>query len=158
MEVKEFYKACEDILETKTEFKEPKVPSIRYNRETGEPYRPSTIATRWGGREPGNGRFPGRGLIRVFGPTLIQVALNDPNISGIFNSMDDVLRALEKAMGTSKETPKIGDEIDVVIIGELIGKGTILKDYNEDQWIVEIIIQNSNGSKEKTKRYIDKEA
>ncbi len=155
MKVSEFYKACEDILGTKTEYKEQKLYT-KFDRETGKPYQIATRAGRWGGREPGNGRFPGRGLIRVFGST-IHVALNDPKVSGIFNSMEDALQALEEAMGTIKKEAKIGDEIDVVIMGESIGKGTIIEDYNEDQWIVEVEI-TTNGCKQKVKRYIDKKA
>lgn len=154
MKIAEFYRACEDILGTKTEYKEQKL-YIKFDRETGKPYKILTRATRWGGREPGNGRFPGNGLIRVFG-TQIHVTLHNPNVNGTFNSFDEVLKELEEAMG-SKKILEISDEIDVYIMGESMGKGTIVEDYDENQWVVEIEITHSDGHKEKVKRYIDKE-
>lgn len=156
MKIADFYKKCEDILDSKTEYKE-QVLYTKYDRETGEPYKIATRASRWGGREPGNGRFPGRGLIRVFGAQ-IHVSLSNPPMNGIFNSMEDALAGLEKIMGTVKKVPVVGDEIDVYIMEEFVGKGIIIEDYNEDQWIVEVEISDSSGNKHKAKRYIDKEA
>ncbi len=156
MKVSEFYKACEDILGTKTEYKEQKIYT-KYDRETGQPYKPATRATRWGGREPGNGRFPGNGLIRVFG-SIIHITLTDPQLSGTFNSFEDALKALEEAVGAEKELPEVGDEIDVYIQGKFIGKGIIADEYDENQWTVDVTIVNSDDSTRKVRRYIDKKA
>ena len=40
---------------------------------------------------------------------------------------------------------------------ESMGKGIIIEEYDENQWVVEIEITYSDGHKEKVKRYIDKE-
>ncbi len=155
MEVKEFYKACEDILDAKTEYEE-KVLYTKYNHETGEPYKIPTRGSRWGGREPGNGRFPGKGLIRVFG-SIIHVSLNDPKIQRTFNSFEEVLAALEEAVGVTSVEQKIGDEIDVIIMGKPMGKGTIVDEYDDRQWIVSFVEFN-NGHSQNVKRFIDKKS
>lgn len=54
--------------------------------------------TRWNNRTAGNGRFPGHGIVRMFGPNAIQVALYNPKLSGQFTSMDAVYAAIKKAM------------------------------------------------------------
>jgi hypothetical protein len=59
------------------------------------PYRKRT---RWNNRTAGNGRFPGHGLIRMFGPTSIHVALYEPKLSGQFKSMDAVYAAIKEAL------------------------------------------------------------
>ncbi len=153
MEDSEFYKACEDILGVKTEYKEEKIQT-KFSRETGEEYAQQTRATRWGGREPGNGRFPGCGLIRIFG-NQIQVALKNPSICGIFNSHEDVLEALKEIM-IEKKNPEIGDKIDVCIMGKDYGKGIIVEDHNDDQWVVTFEMIYPNGYKTEQRRYIDK--
>lgn len=50
---------------------------------------------RWN-RQLGNGRFPGFGLIRVFGPRTIQVALRWPGCNKTFNSYEGALAFLEE--------------------------------------------------------------
>ncbi|MEZ2126165.1 MULTISPECIES: hypothetical protein [unclassified Sinorhizobium] len=49
---------------------------------------------RWNNRKPGKGRFPGYGIVRMFGPHLIQLALHDPKLSSTFHSTDAALAAL----------------------------------------------------------------
>lgn len=52
---------------------------------------------RWGPREPGNGRFPGFGLVRVFSNCLIHVSLTHPQLNGIYKSMAEALTAITEA-------------------------------------------------------------
>jgi hypothetical protein len=59
----------------------------------GEPFR-FHKRTRWNNREPGQGRFPGRGIIRSFGST-VHVALLDPAIS-MTGTKEEVLDRLRK--------------------------------------------------------------
>lgn len=47
--------------------------------------------TRWNNRDPGNGRFPGRGLVRRYNSTFIHVHLFKPAMIGIYTSEDAVL-------------------------------------------------------------------
>lgn len=51
--------------------------------------------TRWNNRTAGNGRFPGHGLVRYFGPTHIQVSLTTPLITGLFHNTNDALSAIQ---------------------------------------------------------------
>jgi hypothetical protein len=48
---------------------------------------------RWNNRGPGSGRFPGKGIVRVFGDK-IHVALTQPMISKICNSKEEALELL----------------------------------------------------------------
>lgn len=60
---------------------------------------PFSYKTRWNQRQAGNGRFPGRGLIRMYQTDLIHVVLNNPVVvSRRFTSEQDVLDFLKKAM------------------------------------------------------------
>ena len=157
MKIDEFYRECEDILGVKTKYKEQKLYN-KVDRETGEIYKVPTRATRWGGREPGNGRFPGRGMIRVFGST-IHVSLRDPVVSGIFSSFEDVLVALRASVEdvVEKPEPQVGDEIDVYIGGEFKGRGTIIDDYDESQWNVKLTLTYPNGHSAVVNRFVDKD-
>jgi hypothetical protein len=60
----QFYAECAALLGTSHE---------------GEPFQ-YRYRTRWNNRTPGQGRFPGKGIIRVFGNS-VHVALTDPAIS-----------------------------------------------------------------------------
>jgi len=42
--------------------------------------------TRWNNRLPGNGRFPGHGIVRYFGSTHVLVRLTNPSLNGLFNA------------------------------------------------------------------------
>lgn len=55
------------------------------------------LKKRWGPRTPGNGRFPGRGIVRFFSPTVIHVALRHPSINGQFADPDAALTAIKQA-------------------------------------------------------------
>jgi len=56
--------------------------------------------TRWTNRfeGAGNGRFPPNGLVRMFGPNLIHIALMSPRLSGQFKSPQDALDAIKQAI------------------------------------------------------------
>jgi len=52
--------------------------------------------TRWNNRKPGSGRFPDRGLVRLFGGR-VQVALHRPRpVHRWFDSREEALRFLEE--------------------------------------------------------------
>jgi len=54
--------------------------------------------SRWGPRQPGNGRFPGHGIARWFGPADVHLAFSRPVVSGRFNSAAAALNALRDAV------------------------------------------------------------
>lgn len=61
-------------------------------------YKPFTMhqKRRWYNRNPGNGRFEGFGLIRMFSPNCIHVCLKRPmQINKIFKSQEEVIDFLE---------------------------------------------------------------
>ena len=70
----DFYSTCAEILQTNHQY----VPGL------------TTYRTRWNDRDPGNGRFPGFGTIRWFGPTAMHVASMDPPINRSFSSEQEV--------------------------------------------------------------------
>lgn len=70
-----FYAECAAILGVDYEY----LPSLGYRR-------------RWGQRLPGNGRFRDIGLIRMFGPTCIHVAIEGS--SRTFKSQDETFKFL----------------------------------------------------------------
>lgn len=82
-EHEEFYNECAKILNSDQEF----IPNIskRHNR--------------WGPRQPGNGRFPEFGTIRVFSEQYIHVALNKPeSVVKTFDGKEKVLEFLRELM------------------------------------------------------------
>lgn len=70
-----FYAQCGEIL------------GIEHNWNT-----PVARRTRWNARRIGNGRFPGYGLIRVYGD---QVMVTNHSGTKMYKSADEVLRMLE---------------------------------------------------------------
>lgn len=85
-----FYAACGEMLGMKHNYVDS-VPQPKVDRY-GVIYMPATKATRWGGREPGNGRYPGFGTIRLFG-NVVQIRLTRPK--QIFATIDGLDTALE---------------------------------------------------------------
>jgi hypothetical protein len=84
----EFYDKCAQLLGTTHEYDEW-VRYTRVDRETGEQY--IRDRSRWGPRKVGNGRYPGFGMIRRFGPSHIHVALTLPvSVNRVFSSEQDV--------------------------------------------------------------------
>ena len=96
----DFYGRCAEILGTEHQYRDG-VPRPKMDRE-GKMYTPSSRATRWGGREPGNGRFSGFGLIRLFGNT-VQINLTKPKrISAIIDGREEALAFLEKEVNNNE--------------------------------------------------------
>lgn len=93
MEKEDFYQKCAELLDTEHTYRAKPQDQIRlrYDGTVGNTYR-----NRWNNREPGNGRFPGHGLIRHFG-RLIHVNLLDPRLYGLYKTEEDALVAIEKA-------------------------------------------------------------
>lgn len=72
-----FYDKCAALLGTTHEYHDP----VR--------------RTRWNNRRLGNGRFPGRGVIRPYGPHCIHVMLSNPVVMRTFASVDALFEFLE---------------------------------------------------------------
>ena len=98
MEKKEFYAKCAELLDCENLYVDESAPIQKIDRNTGEKYQPMTKATRWGRREPGAGRFPDHGIIRVFNDTTILVGLINPKLNGTFDSFDAVLVAIKQTL------------------------------------------------------------
>lgn len=90
MDREAFYDECSRILGAPYSYRAP-------------PYRK---LTRWNNRAPGNGRFPGYGLIRMFGPHHIQIALRRPaEINRLCHSEEEAFTALKAAAQTQGPQP-----------------------------------------------------
>lgn len=50
--------------------------------------------TRWNNRTPGRGRYPGRGMVRLFGDT-VHIALSQPPCTRVIHGREDALQMLE---------------------------------------------------------------
>lgn len=157
MKEKEFYEKCAKIVGTESKYTIPKKLAKRFNRETGEMYLPSTGATRWGGREPGNGRFAGLGLIRCFGPNCIQINIKNPNLNGTYKGYEEALNALRKVFPKENNELKVGDLIHVVLADEDFGMCEIVK-YDEEYncWKVKVVKTYSGGHIEVIERFYPK--
>ncbi len=56
---------------------------------------------RWNNRRPGNGRFPGFGTVRFFGPNAIHLCLHAPRpLNRMAGSADEALALLRGVMAT----------------------------------------------------------
>ena len=85
MDRQAFYNECSRILGAPHSYRAP-------------PYRK---ITRWNNRAAGNGRFPGCGLVRVFGPHHIQIALRQPKeLNLLCHSEEEALTALKAIVGS----------------------------------------------------------
>jgi hypothetical protein len=94
MEEREFYDRCALILGIEHDYREPTPVPKSPNHEG---LMRTTYKNRYNGREPGNGRFVGAGIVRNFG-TIIQVRLTTPHLHGNFKSFEDALLAITRAM------------------------------------------------------------
>lgn len=94
LDYEDFYEQCARLLGAQYERHEIRESHerLRYDGSVSNNYR-----NRWNNRDPGNGRYPGRGIIRHFG-SVIQVALYDPPVSGYYASVDYALTAIENAV------------------------------------------------------------
>ena len=54
--------------------------------------------TRWNHRNPGNGRYPGHGVVRRYSPTMIHVFLQSPRLNGTFSTDAAALLAIERVL------------------------------------------------------------
>jgi hypothetical protein len=95
MNEEEFYERCARLLGTGTEIHE--VPGV-VSRPRHDGTIRNTHKTRYNDREPGNGRFPGRGLVRHFGKG-VTVSLRDPPLHGYYETPEAALGAITAAMG-----------------------------------------------------------
>ena len=94
----DFYGDCAELLGTEYEYSDH-VPGPKVDRKTNERYTPPTKASRWGGREVGNGCFPGFGLIRLHWPNLVIIRLNNPKpIWATIYGLDEALDFLRKEL------------------------------------------------------------
>jgi hypothetical protein len=60
---------------------------------------------RWNNRHPGNGRFPGFGTIRMYGPNHIHISLRHPVVlSKTCRSPDEVFRVLRRLQTIRRAT------------------------------------------------------
>ncbi|PDT41155.1 MULTISPECIES: hypothetical protein [Sinorhizobium] len=81
MDRKAFYEECSRILGASHAYEAPRYREVN----------------RWNNRRPGNGRFPGYGLIRASGPHHIQIALRQPvELNLLCHSEGEALAALER--------------------------------------------------------------
>lgn len=95
MELEEFYQRCAGLLGTEHDYHDPPKSELRlrYDGTISNTYK-----NRWNNRDAGNGRFPGRGIVRVYGPSCVYVVLRDPPLVGTYPSLDDALTAIRQAI------------------------------------------------------------
>ena len=74
----EFYARCGEILDVPHEGE-----AFQYRHRT-----------RWNNRRPGRGRYPGRGIVRVFGDT-VHIALSNPTHNQIIEGRENAIKALK---------------------------------------------------------------
>ena len=94
---KDFYEKVADIIGMRHEYNDYNDKIFRRDRETGLPCM--TNSSRFVGRAPGNGRFPGVGLVRRFGET-IHITLTNPQAHGTFTCEEEALDFLRKVFPT----------------------------------------------------------
>lgn len=96
MEERAFYEAVHGLLVTYE-----KTRNVTHREGCLSPYeflpKPKKRG-RWGPRTPGNGRFPGHGLVRWFGPNGIHVNLTSPKLSGFYTSPEQAIVAIRAAL------------------------------------------------------------
>jgi hypothetical protein len=91
-----FYSACAEMLGAGHAWRDAK-PHPKVDRVTGAIWQPMTRAGRWAGREPGNGRFEGFGLIRLFGQNRVHLLLRRPQaVNRIFDGRGKALEFLAR--------------------------------------------------------------
>jgi len=95
MNQEEFYQRCAGLLGTEHVYHEPPKSELRlrYDGTISNTYR-----NRWNNRHPGNGRFVGHGIVRVFGPC-VHVVLSNPPLTGTYPSLAEALEAISHALG-----------------------------------------------------------
>jgi len=91
----EFYKRCSAIVGIETEITVHPPIIKRFDKNGKEIFRPKFRLTRWNNRKPGNGRFPGLGLIRAFSSNQIHINIRNPDLCGVYKSYESALEALQ---------------------------------------------------------------
>lgn len=92
---KEFYEKCSKLLKVDHDYCSLNDDLVHRINRHGVLVKKPTKANRWGGREPGNGRFKGKGLIRAYNENCVHVNLNNPQLNMI-GSMEEVIQKLEE--------------------------------------------------------------
>lgn len=65
------------------------------------PYHAHKYANRWTNRLPGNGRFSGFGIIKMYGSTCIHIALTAPKpVTATAKSTEEALELLRSIVGS----------------------------------------------------------
>src|SRR5689334_5411827 len=96
MTQEEFYATCAAIIGVAHQYEDKRPTHLKWDRENEQFYMPLTKAGRRSGREPGNGRYIGFGVVRDFGAS-IHVLLHHPvTASRTFPSYDDALSFLRE--------------------------------------------------------------
>ncbi len=107
MTKKAFYDTCAAILGVSHQYVD-KSPPIRFALRDLTSYRPPTRASRWGDREPGNGRFQGFGLARMFATSCVQLILTRPvSINRTFDNPEAAIVFLRTTL-LAPSTPRDG--------------------------------------------------
>jgi hypothetical protein len=108
MTKEDFYGACAALLGVGRRYVE-RSPPTRFAPRSLTPYRPPTRASRWGDRQPGNGRFPGFGLARMFAADHVQLVLTRPiSINRTFDSPEAAVAFLRATLRVQQETEPPG--------------------------------------------------
>lgn len=111
MEAEEFYGKVAEMLGVPHQFR-PLGPTHFVDRDGQTRYRMKRTG-RWFGRDPGNGRFPGRGLVRMFGRNVL-VALVDPRLHGSYRSPEEALEAISQAIQKKASSMAGEGSIDLI--------------------------------------------
>ena len=95
----------DDSLEVEQDFYLAVAQMLNCN---GHVYRqfPFRRRTRWNNRAAGNGRYPGHGLVRYFGPSHVLVGLINPAVSGVYTSPELALAAIQTALQAVQPPPR----------------------------------------------------
>jgi len=80
-----FYEECAKVLGVESAYKAP--------------YHDYKWPNRWNNRAPGNGRFEGRGLVQMYGPSCIHIVLHHPQkVNKQVRSTDEAIAFLKEIM------------------------------------------------------------
>ena len=88
---REFYERVAAILNAPHDYNSYNDVIFRYDKETG--IKCGTNSSRFVGRQPGTGRFPGIGTVRHYG-SAIHISLNNPRVQKICASEEEAISFL----------------------------------------------------------------
>jgi hypothetical protein len=87
------------------------------NHDFVVPYHAHKYANRWTNRNPGNGRYPGFGVVQMFGSNCIHIAITSPQkLTTTAKSQAEALELLRSIVGTNTIIEKLGSSVDPTII------------------------------------------